>query len=145
MIALQTNISTYWLLSGELRPRRRGERHTYGADHIPHVGRRSKPVVLTAEQEAQRRERQRQRQEEERAAREASLTAYLDRVKFESEGFPITDGLWLGSRHVIANHAWMRASGIDRVLNVTTKTFAYVVADPQQLKVERYFLIFCGF
>jgi hypothetical protein len=80
----------YWLLSGEVRPRRAREVHTYGSDHIK-VYRNKKPTVLTPEQEAARREQQQRRQAEERAARERSLEAYMERVKFESEGFPILD------------------------------------------------------
>lgn len=125
----------YWLLSGDVRPRRSRELHTYASDHIPWAGRKRAPVVLSAEQEAARREQQQRRQAEERVAREKSLEAYLERVKFESEGFAIAERLWLGSRHVIANQAWMRASGIDSVLNLTTKTFGYGVADSAALQV----------
>jgi predicted protein tyrosine phosphatase len=125
----------YWLLSGDVRPRRSRQVHTYGADHIPWAGRKKAATILTPEQEAARREQQQRRQAEERAAREKSLEAYLERVRFESEGFPIAERLWLGSRHVIANQTWMRASGIDSVLNLTTKTFFYSVANRDALQV----------
>ncbi len=125
----------YWLLSGDVRPRRSRQVHTYGADHISWAGRKKAATILTPEQEAARREQQQRRQAEERAAREKSLEAYLERVRFESEGFPIAERLWLGSRHVIANQTWMRASGIDSVLNLTTKTFFYSVANRDALQV----------